>query len=190
MKQMAFMKERVAFSIYNQTDAGMKAKRMLGLEEEQSKMSVKQRTLDELWNKEVDHHLSPHPKSLQKSRYLTIDANLNKDKLLGKAYSKKFKTMSKSLQTNIDIPLRFTHQNEISKKRMRGIMSLCKFSAKMNTLKRNGSKLELVNKMRLWIEDNIETLYGDPGLQKLFGTNSNLKDFQQSKLHVGYLTYD
>ena len=41
MKQMAYMKEKVAFTIYNKSDTGMQMKRLVGLEEEQQKMSVK-----------------------------------------------------------------------------------------------------------------------------------------------------
>ena len=57
-KEMAFMKERVAFEIYNKLDSQMQLKRFMGIDKQRTKLSWKYNVLSEGTKLDIDHHNS------------------------------------------------------------------------------------------------------------------------------------
>lgn len=136
--------------------------------------------LSEGADKDIDHHNSQHTRSLQQSRYVCIDVNLDRDKLLDKLYSEKFRALSRdqkgSDEANVDIPLRFCAPREIGLKRKKATEVQSLFSRQLHSLSQKGSKIETLQKLQRWIEDNIDLLYNDPELKKIFRAPKKAKN--------------
>ena len=107
---------------------------------------------------------------MQRSKYICIDDNIEKEAVL-----KDFKSGHKHQEP---VKLRFCPDDEVSKKRQKFFVQKCQFYAKMNQLRSKGQRLEVINKLKDFIDQNRDTLCNrntEKQLKKHYGPNRSKK---------------
>jgi hypothetical protein len=125
--------------------------------------------------KNINHHLSAHAKSLQRSTYLTIDDDLERvqdtffiqQKFMKEQLNKfeiikggglrvnKFNFPNALLKDNSKLLLRFCNPKEVNQKRKENHFFKTTFLAKMEQLKEKGKKLEKCRSLEIWLENQF-----------------------------------
>ena len=85
------VKGQIAFYIHRQGDLKQRVLEKLGFVDngKEKKLTYKHDAANKVAKEQVDHHVSEHTLALQRSKYICIDDNLDKENILGKN-SKKF----------------------------------------------------------------------------------------------------
>lgn len=113
-------------------------------------------------------HTSLHIQEIQRSKYIQLDndfmsprkcktvisdlksSNYGKLGLSGHSYKQG------TLKTEVPVNIKYVNKEDVNRKRQKELMYKQKFLAKMNFLNTQGEKTELLSKVEIWIEDNLE----------------------------------
>lgn len=137
-KQMALMKEMVAYNYFNQNDLGVQALKTLGIiNERKAQLYFKPIPINLKESCGLDHTQSEHSRQLQRSPYLTIDAEINKMKTLNQVIS----TQGQGLDFNKDavrVNLKFCSPKAVNQRRSKNLIVKSQFSGQINHLKSKG----------------------------------------------------
>lgn len=189
----------MAFKLHHDGDLARKVLTQIGVynKKEKEPLVFKYSALNKKAPHGINHHISQHSMSLQRSRYLCVDDNtskkfvvenenkkilMNKQKKLtqeiyhdirlqnicdGKADAFDFTKYYKN-NNQFDLNLRYCPEREVNAKQAAFMNLKFKFSAKLKNLKLNGKKILIQDRIRFWILANIDWLFKNPVLREKF----------------------
>ena len=108
------VKHNVAFSIYRENDQKRRLMEFLGMVEngKEKKLTFKHSAVNKKVSKEINHHLSKHTTSLQRSKYICVNDSISKQNVFGAASAK-----SDGEDNGKQLNLRFCPVDEVNLKR-------------------------------------------------------------------------
>ena len=95
------------------------------------------------------------------------EEEVEKPKLQELFYDPSYKEKEQK-QKELRVNLRYCPTGEIGNQFQKGLFSKCQFLVKIDHLKNSGQKLISIHKIYEWVTDNVDILFGDPVLRKLF----------------------
>lgn len=173
IKQKAFIKEHVAHSVYKTNDILTNVMINAGIKDKPTTQRIVQHhiPLNDFEKDKAGLMTSPYTGDLQRSNHIMIDSTLTKSRLLNKHYSAKFYKKPNLLDLDYDpfiLGIKYCPDSEVSQKYHQSIVMKSAFCVKMNNLKRKGLMFQTLQRFNEWLTENLEELYKDPVLRKIF----------------------
>ena len=118
-------------------------------------------TFQELHPGEIDHYISKHTRSLQRSNYVSVENDQGKETLIFTADELKNPYLLAKKENDFinEIEVNFKKTKDVERRQFRGLFMKAQFLYKLQTFKKQGRVTQLMNKIGYWLERNMDKFY-------------------------------